>query len=58
MPPNRFIISVTLVDNELDRGCPTMAKTFFMLVGNEAGSPEPLPRPLPATGYDAKILGV
>ena len=58
MPPNRVIISVTLVDHELDRGCPTMAKTSFMLVGNEAGSPEPFLRPLPATGDDANILGV
>ena len=35
-----------------------MAKTSFMLVGNEADSPEPFLRPLPATGDEAKILGV
>jgi hypothetical protein len=35
-----------------------MARTSFTSVGSEADSPEPILRPLPATGYDAKILGV
>jgi hypothetical protein len=35
-----------------------MAKTSLTPGGNEADSPAPFLRPWPATGYDAKILGV
>jgi hypothetical protein len=36
----------------------TSINTSFTMVGNSADSPEPLLRPLPATGLDAEILDV
>jgi hypothetical protein len=44
---------------EIDRGdLPNRVKTSFMSVGNSADSPEPIHRPLPATGHDAEMLDV
>jgi hypothetical protein len=34
-----------------------MAMTPFTLMGNSADSPEPIHRPLPATGHNADMLG-
>jgi hypothetical protein len=39
-------------------GLPTRVTIPFTPVGNSADLPEPFLRPLPAKGYDAKILGV